>query len=49
MLGTQLPVAALLPLAVSIAKIQQVFDAEGNCLDAATEKYIRRAGRNLID
>jgi FMN reductase len=38
-----------LPLAVSIGKIQQVFDAEGNCLDAATEKYIRRAGRNLID
>jgi NAD(P)H-dependent FMN reductase len=41
--------AVPLPLAVSIAKIQQVYDAEGNCLDAATEKYIRRAGRNLID
>jgi FMN reductase len=38
-----------LPLAVSIGKIQQVFDAEGHCQDEATEKYIRRAASNLID
>nr|WP_067297656.1 NAD(P)H-dependent oxidoreductase [Marinobacterium profundum] len=38
-----------LPLAVSIARIQQQFDTEGNCLDAATEKYIRRSASNLID
>ncbi|MGR7922982.1 NADPH-dependent FMN reductase [Zobellella denitrificans] len=41
--------AVPLPLAVSVANVQQVFDAEGHCLDTGTEKYIRRAARNLID
>ncbi len=38
-----------LPLAVSIARVQQQFDSNGNCQDAATEKYIRRSASNLID
>jgi len=37
-----------LPMAVSVAKVQQVFDAEGNCLDPEMEKFIRRAASNLI-
>ncbi len=40
--------AVPLPLAVSIARVQQVFDAEGRCLDAGAEKYIRSAATNLI-
>lgn len=38
-----------LPMAVSVAKVQQLFDEEGNCLDPEMEKYIRRSARNLID
>jgi len=38
-----------LPLAVSIARVQQVFDADGRCLDAGTEKFIRSAATNLIN
>ena len=38
-----------LPLAVSIAGVHQVFDADGRCLDAGTEKFIRSAATNLID
>jgi NAD(P)H-dependent FMN reductase len=38
-----------LPLAISIARVQQVFDADGRCLDAGTEKFIRSAATNLID
>ncbi|GAA3529251.1 NAD(P)H-dependent oxidoreductase [Zobellella aerophila] len=41
--------AVPLPLAISIARVQQVFDADGRCLDADTEKYIRRAASNLLD
>src|SRR6516164_1751639 len=38
-----------LPLAVSIAGVHQVFDADGRCLDAGTEKFIRSAATNLIN
>ena len=35
--------AIVLPMAVSVARVQQVFDEEGNCQDADTEKLIRSA------
>ena len=38
-----------LPLPVSVANVQQVFDASGRCLDPAMEKLIRGVGRNLLD
>lgn len=37
-----------LPMAVSVAKVQQVFDADGNCLDTDMESLIRRSASNLI-
>ncbi|MDX1755076.1 MAG: NAD(P)H-dependent oxidoreductase [Marinobacter sp.] len=41
--------AVPLPLAVSIAHVQQVFDDDGRCTDAAAEKNIRRAATSLMD
>lgn len=41
--------ALVLPLAVSVPRVQQVFDEQGNCLDANAEKFIRTAARNLLD
>jgi NAD(P)H-dependent FMN reductase len=41
--------ALVLPLAVSVARVQQVFDEGGNCRDADVEKSIRRAAVNLLD
>jgi NAD(P)H-dependent FMN reductase len=41
--------ALVLPSAVSIARVQQAFDEEGNCRDASVEKLVRAAARNLID
>ena len=41
--------AIVLPGPVSIAGVQQVFDADGNCLDEAAEKAIRKVPTNLID
>ncbi len=41
--------AIVLPGPVSVAGVQNVFDAEGRCLDAATEKRIRSVATNLID
>ncbi len=38
-----------LPMPVSIANVQKVFDPQGNCLDPATEKYIRRVATNVQD
>jgi chromate reductase, NAD(P)H dehydrogenase (quinone) len=38
----------VLPLAVSVAKCQEVFDARGNCRDAAVEKFVRSAATNLL-
>jgi FMN reductase len=36
-------------IAVSVANVQQVFDASGKCLDATVEKRVRRAGTGLLD
>jgi NAD(P)H-dependent FMN reductase len=41
--------AIVLPMAVSVARVQQVFDEEGNCQDAGAEKLIRSAATSLID
>ncbi len=41
--------AVPLPLAVSIAHVQQVFDDNGRCTDPAAEKNIRRAATSLMD
>ena len=38
-----------LPLAVSIANVQSVFDANGRCQDPAIEKLIRGVGANLMN
>lgn len=38
-----------LPMVVSVAKVLQVFDAEGNCLDENMENLIRSSARNLIE
>ena len=38
-----------LPLPVSVANVQRVFDANGRCLDPAIEKLIRNVGINLLD
>src|SRR5713226_3016494 len=38
-----------LPLPVSVANVQGVFDASGRCLDPAIEKLIRGVGINLLD
>ena len=34
---------------VSVANVQKVFDPQGNCLDPAMEKYIRRLATNLME
>lgn len=39
----------VLPLPVSVANVQKVFDREGKILDPAVEKLIRRVGLNLVD
>ena len=41
--------AIVLPLAVSVARVHQVFDEQGNCRDPSAEKRIRSAATNLID
>ncbi len=41
--------AIVLPGPVSVARVQQVFDREGRCLDAAIEKRIRSVATNLLD
>jgi FMN reductase len=38
-----------LPLPVSIANVQRVFDAKGRSLDPAVEKLIRSVATNLLD
>ncbi|KAA1173982.1 NAD(P)H-dependent oxidoreductase [Marinobacter salinexigens] len=38
-----------LPAVVSVAKVQQLFDSEGNCQDEGMEKLIRSSASNLID
>src|SRR6266568_516587 len=41
--------AIALPLPVSVANVQQVFDSSGRCLDPAVEKLIRGVGINLLN
>jgi FMN reductase len=41
--------AIVLPGPVSVAEVQKAFDQEGNCLDPALEKRIRRVATNLLD
>lgn len=38
-----------LPLAVSVANVQRVFDASGNCQDQAIERHIRRVATGVQD
>ncbi len=37
-----------LPMPVSVANVQRVFDREGHCLEPATEKLIRGLAANLL-
>lgn len=39
----------VLPLPVSVANVQKVFDSEGHPVDAAVEKYVRSVATNLIN
>jgi len=41
--------AIVLPGSVSVARVSEVFDADGRCRDGAVEKRIRSVGRNLLD
>jgi NAD(P)H-dependent FMN reductase len=41
--------AIVLPLPVSVANVQKVFDNDGHCLDPSVEKLIRKVASNLID
>ena len=41
--------AIALPLPVSVANVQKVFDADGRCLDPAVEKLIRSVATNLTN
>ena len=41
--------AIVLPGPVSVANVNRLFDAQGNCLDASVEKRIRSVAVNLID
>jgi len=40
--------AITLPLPVSVAQVQRVFDADGRCLDPNVEKLVRGVGTNLL-
>ncbi len=39
----------VLPLPVSVANVQRVFDREGHCQDPAVEKLVRGVGVNLLE
>ncbi len=41
--------AIVLPGPVSVAGVQKLFDDDGRCVDADTEKGIRSVATNLID
>ena len=41
--------ALVLPGAISISGIQNVFDENGQCTDEGTQKSITKCGSNLID
>lgn len=38
-----------LPLAVSVANVQKVFDEQGRCLDAGVERHVRRVATGVLD
>ncbi len=38
-----------LPMAVSVANVQKVFDAQGRCLEPSIEKHIRRVATSVQD
>ena len=40
--------AITLPTPISVAHVQNVFDADGRCLDAAVEKLVRSVAANLL-
>ncbi|MCC7261094.1 MAG: NAD(P)H-dependent oxidoreductase [Candidatus Latescibacteria bacterium] len=41
--------ALVLPALVSVARVQEVFDESGKCLEPQSEKRIRGVARNLLD
>jgi chromate reductase len=41
--------AIVLPLAISIANVQKVFDKDGHCLDPSVEKMVRSVPTNLVN
>src|SRR6202162_3557140 len=41
--------AIVLPLPISVANVQKVFDTEGRCLDPGVEKLVRSVPNNLIN
>lgn len=41
--------ATVLPLAISVANVQAVFDADGRCKDPGIEKLVRGVGVGLVD
>jgi NAD(P)H-dependent FMN reductase len=41
--------ALVLPLPVSVAHVNKVFDADGRCLDADVEKRVRGVATSLVD
>lgn len=41
--------AIVLPLPISVANVQNAFDADGKCKDAAIEKLVRGVGVSLVD
>ena len=41
--------AIVLPNPVSVARVQEIFDEKGNCLDTESERLIRSVGTALLD
>lgn len=41
--------AIVLPLSISVANVQKVFDKDGRCLDPSAEKMVRSVATNLVN
>ena len=41
--------AIVIPSLVSIANVNEIFDAEGHCLDSGAEQRIRGVAKSLLD
>lgn len=41
--------AIVLPNPVSVARVQEIFDEKGNCLDTESERLVRSVGTALLD